>query len=94
MPSCTCSSVLDAEGQTEDTKHDLEYTPEPQPNEDSVPNLTEAITLMTKELTMNQPPICLELMPKNLTLSMALTPKAQQLHPLVQPLLPKQLHSL
>ena len=49
MPPCTCSSVLDAEGQSE-IENDLKYAPKPQPDKDSIPNLTEAITLMTKEL--------------------------------------------
>ena len=49
MPPCTHSSAPDAEGQSE-IENDLKYTPEPQPDKDSIPNLAEAITLMTKEL--------------------------------------------
>ena len=43
------SSAPDAERQSE-IENNLEYAPEPQPDKDSILNLTEAITLMTKEL--------------------------------------------
>ena len=49
MPPHTHSSAPDAEGQRE-IENNLKYAPKPQPDKDSIPNLAEAITLMTKEL--------------------------------------------